>query len=162
MQLTVPELIATPLLITSCCKGKTDRLRKDKKYLNSLQRQLTQRTDINEDKVQKYSRLRYPLQKFSSFFKAEPLYEDWLKVYYCCKQVANNLNLPLLYFVWTEEYCQTRPTQMENKSQNLWHVTSILVCCIFDKVHEQVLMEAESVLMFLKQRDMFWDQLQHK
>ena len=30
------------------------------------------------------------------------------------------------------------------------------------KVHEQVLMEAESVLMFLKQRDMFWDQLQHK
>ena len=54
-------------------------MRKDKKYLNSLQRQLTQRTDINEDKV-----------------------------------------------------------------------------------HEQVLMEAESVLMFLKQRDMFWDQLQHK
>ena len=79
LQLTVPELIATPQLITSCSKGKTDRLRKDKKYLNSLQRQLTQRTDIN-----------------------------------------------------------------------------------VDKVHEQVLMEAESVLMFLKQRDMFWDQLQHK
>ena len=36
------------------------------------------------------------------------------------------LNLPLLYFVWTEEYCQNIP-----KSPNLWHVTSILVCCIF-------------------------------
>ena len=30
------------------------------------------------------------------------------------------------------------------------------------KVHKQVLTEAESVLMFLKQQDMFWDQLQHK
>ena len=39
------------------------------------------------------------------------------------------LNLPLLYFVWTEEYCQTSPNK--NKSPNLWHVTSILVCCIF-------------------------------
>ena len=58
---------------------KSDRLRKDKKYLNLLQRQITPRTDITEDPV-----------------------------------------------------------------------------------HEQVLMEAESVLMFLKQRDMFWDQLQNK
>ena len=33
------------------------------------------------------------------------------------------LSLPLLYFVWSEEYCQTSP--------NLWHVTSILVYCIF-------------------------------
>ena len=41
------------------------------------------------------------------------------------------LNLPLLYFVWTEEYCQTSPNK--NKSPNLWHVTSILVCCIVDK-----------------------------
>ena len=39
------------------------------------------------------------------------------------------LNLPLLYFVWTEEYCQTSPNK--NKSSNLWHVTRILVCCIF-------------------------------
>ena len=39
------------------------------------------------------------------------------------------LNLLLLYFVWTEKYCQTSPNK--NKSQNLWHVTSILVCCIF-------------------------------
>ena len=39
------------------------------------------------------------------------------------------LNLPLLYFVWTEEYCQTSPNK--NKSPNIWHVTSILVCCIF-------------------------------
>ena len=40
------------------------------------------------------------------------------------------LNLPLLYFVWTEEYCQPSPNK--NKLPNLWHVTSILVCCIFD------------------------------
>ena len=39
------------------------------------------------------------------------------------------LNLPLLYCVWTEEYCQTSPNK--NKTPNLWHVTSILVCCIF-------------------------------
>ena len=39
------------------------------------------------------------------------------------------LNLPLLYFVLTEEYCQTSPNK--NKSTNLWHVTSILVCLIF-------------------------------
>ena len=60
-------------------KKKTDRLKKDKKYLHSLQRQLTRRTDIPDDTV-----------------------------------------------------------------------------------HMQVLMEAETVLMFLKQRDMFWDQLQTK
>ena len=39
------------------------------------------------------------------------------------------MNLPVLYFVWTE-YCQTSPNK--NKSPNLWHITSILVCCIFD------------------------------
>ena len=60
-------------------KKKVDRLKKDKKYLDSLQRQLTVRTDIADDKV-----------------------------------------------------------------------------------HMQVLMEAESVLDFLKQRDLFWDQLQSK
>ena len=40
------------------------------------------------------------------------------------------LNLPLLYFVWTEEYCQTSPNK--NKSPNRWQVTKILVCCIFE------------------------------
>ena len=44
-----------------------------------------------------------------------------------------NLNLPLSYFVWTEEYCQTSPNK--NKSPNLWHVTSILVCCMFGRVY---------------------------
>ena len=39
------------------------------------------------------------------------------------------LNILLLYFVWTEEYCQNNPNK--NKSPNLWHVTSISVCCIF-------------------------------
>ena len=41
------------------------------------------------------------------------------------------LNLHLLYFVWTEEYYQNSPNR--NKSRNLWHVTCILVCCIFDE-----------------------------
>ena len=41
------------------------------------------------------------------------------------------LNLLLLYFVWTEEHCQTSPNK--NKSPNLWHVTSILFCCIFGR-----------------------------
>ena len=58
-------------------KVKIDRLKKDKLYLNSLQRNLSKRTDIPEDRV-----------------------------------------------------------------------------------HMEVLMEAEDVLDFLKQRDMFWDQLQ--
>ena len=39
------------------------------------------------------------------------------------------LNLPLLYVLWLEEYCQVSPNK--NKSPNLWHVTSNLVCCIF-------------------------------
>ena len=39
------------------------------------------------------------------------------------------LNLPLLYWFWFVEYCQTCPNK--NKSPNLWHVTSILVSCIF-------------------------------
>ena len=34
------------------------------------------------------------------------------------------LNLPLLYVLWLEEYCQIRPNK--NKSPNLWHITSIL------------------------------------
>ena len=41
-----------------------------------------------------------------------------------------NLNLPLLYFLGLEEYCQTSPNK--NKSPNLWQVTDILVCCIFE------------------------------
>ena len=39
------------------------------------------------------------------------------------------LNLPLLYVLWLEEYYQISPSK--NRSPNLWHVTSILVCCIF-------------------------------
>ena len=58
------------------------------------------------------------------------------KLYYCCKEVAMTLNLPLLYFVWAEEYCQTSPNK--NKSPNLWHVTSISVCCIFDSYFSNI------------------------
>ena len=40
------------------------------------------------------------------------------------------LNLPLLYWFWFVEYCQTSPNK--SKSPKLWHVTSIVVCCILD------------------------------
>ena len=33
------------------------------------------------------------------------------------------LNLPLLYWFWFVEYCQTSP--IKNKSPNLWHIISI-------------------------------------
>jgi hypothetical protein len=67
-----------------------------------------------------------------------PVYEK-CKVFTCshaCNMhviidsVAMSLNLPLLYVVWLEEYFQISPNK--NKSPNLWHVTSILVCCIFE------------------------------
>ena len=43
------------------------------------------------------------------------------------------LNLPSLYVLWLEEYCQISPNK--NKSLNFWHVTSILVCCIFGQTY---------------------------
>ena len=43
------------------------------------------------------------------------------------------LNLPLLYVLWLEEYCQISPNK--NKSPNLWHVTSILVSYIFGSTY---------------------------
>ena len=46
------------------------------------------------------------------------------------------LNLPLLYFVGTEEYCQTSPNK--KKSPNLWHITSILICCIYHTVFPKI------------------------
>ena len=39
------------------------------------------------------------------------------------------MNLPLLYWFWFVKHCQTSPNK--NKSQNIWQVTSSLVCCIF-------------------------------
>ena len=45
------------------------------------------------------------------------------------------LSLPLLYVLWLEEYWQISPNK--NKSPNLWHVTSILVCCIFVLAHSR-------------------------
>ena len=39
------------------------------------------------------------------------------------------LNIPLLYVLRLEEYCQISPNK--SKSPNLWHITSILFCCIF-------------------------------
>ena len=46
-----------------------------------------------------------------------------------------NLNLPLLCWFWFVEYCQPSPNK--NKSPNLWHITSILVCCIFAEDHHK-------------------------
>ena len=70
------------------------------------------------------------------------------------------LNLPLLYVLWLEEYCQTSPNK--NKSPNLWHITSILVCYIFvlchvpfrdvDMVLVLFLQWMRSVLMSLKKK----------
>ena len=59
------------------------------------------------------------------------------------------LNLPLLYFVWTEEYCQTSPNK--NKATKSWHLTSILVCCIFVLDHYS----RSSFLLRLKSHDWF-------
>ena len=39
------------------------------------------------------------------------------------------LNLPLSYVLWLEEYCQI--SRNKNRLPNLWHVSSILVSCIF-------------------------------
>ena len=57
-----------------------------------------------------------------------------------------NLNLTLLYFVWNEEHCQTSPDK--NKSPNLWHITSILVYCIFD-LHVVVLLDLSNDVSLL-------------
>ena len=40
-----------------------------------------------------------------------------------------HIGIPLLYWFWFVEYYHTSPNK--NRSLNLWHVTSILVCCIF-------------------------------
>ena len=60
------------------------------------------------------------------------------------------LNLPLLYVLWLEEYCQI--SLNKNKSPNLWHVTSILVYCIFGsgKGNNQLHLQFDPTLIFLK------------
>ena len=60
------------------------------------------------------------------------------------------LNLPLLYFVCTEEYFQTSPNN--NKSPNLWHVTSILVCCIFGQIPHQYFFDINCFKLLLSCR----------
>ena len=77
----------------------------------------------------KWTRHRSALNVLALSSKQSQCMKVGSKLYYCCKWVGMTLNLPLIYFVWTEEYCQTSPNK--NKSPNLWHVTSILVCCIF-------------------------------
>ena len=57
------------------------------------------------------------------------------------------LNLPLLYWFWLAEYCQTSPNK--NKSPNLWQVTSILVCCIFGSNHTLLWAHCSSYLFSL-------------
>ena len=55
------------------------------------------------------------------------------------------LNLPLLYVLWLEEYCMISPNK--NKSPNLWHVTSILVCCIFGRKPQAEFIEDTELLV---------------
>ena len=43
------------------------------------------------------------------------------------------LNLPLLHWFWFVEYCRTSPNK--NKSPNVWHITSVLVCCILGSIY---------------------------
>ena len=68
------------------------------------------------------------------------------------------LNLPLLYVLWWEEYWQTSPNK--NQSPNLWHVTSISVCCIFDSMYLGPKMET---LLFIwissKSFRHYWDKV---
>jgi hypothetical protein len=80
--------------------------------------------------IRKLPRHRSALNVLALSSKQSQCMKVGTKLHYCCKKLAMTLNLPLLYFVWTEEYCQTSPNK--NKSPNLWHVTSILVYCIFE------------------------------
>ena len=58
-----------------------------------------------------------PLQKFSSLFRAEPVYEGRLKVILLLQVGSHNFEPAFDIFVCTEEYCQTSPDK--NKSPNL-------------------------------------------
>ena len=62
------------------------------------------------------------------------------------------LNLPLLYVLWLEEYCQISPNR--NKSPNLWHATSIFVCCIFASIES---LQHPSLTYFLHFLSFFTD-----
>ena len=59
------------------------------------------------------------------------MYECRLKVIVLLQVSSHYFEPTFIIFFWIEEYCQTSPNK--NQSPNLWHVTSILVCCIFDE-----------------------------
>ena len=69
------------------------------------------------------------LNVFSSLFKADPVYEGSFKVILILQVSSHDFEPTFFINVWTEEYCQT--SLSKNKTSKLWHVTSILVCCIF-------------------------------
>ena len=52
----------------------------------------------------------------------------------------------IIFWFWFVEHCQTSPNK--NKSQNLWQVTSILVCCIFAPDH-RVILDHETFQIFV-------------
>ena len=85
---------------------------------------------VNDSFSQKYSRLREPLWKFSFLYQSQPIYEGRLKVLLLLQVSSHDFEPTFIILV---EYCQTSPNK--NKSPNLWHVTSILVCCIFADGH---------------------------
>ena len=64
------------------------------------------------------------------------------------------LNLPLLYWLWFVEYCQNSPNK--NKSPNHWHVTSILVCCIFavsNRIYHAILLQVMCIFLYSALRE---------
>ena len=64
------------------------------------------------------------------FFDSEKYNRGRCKVMDAYLQLSYNFEPTFLHWPWIEEYCQTSPNK--NQSPNLWHLTSILVCCIFD------------------------------
>ena len=71
-----------------------------------------------------------PLQKFSSLFRAEPVYEGRVKVILLLQVTSHDFESSFIIFCLNWRILQTGPDK--NKTPNLWHVASILVCCIFE------------------------------
>ena len=60
----------------------------------------------------KIQQTKIALWKFSSLCQSEPIYEGRLK-FILLLQVAMTLNLPLFYWFWLVEYCQTSPNKKQ-------------------------------------------------
>ena len=67
------------------------------------------------------------LQKFRSLFKAEPEYEGRPKALLLLQVSSHDFEPTFIIFCLNCQTCSPN----KNKPSNLWHITSILVCCIF-------------------------------